>query len=347
LREEILDCGLSADRTLKLAEAVEAEGRLLEAVEIFTLANRLRRDAAVERHLVRLRRDAFALLDHSLAPAAWPPFVPEDASGTAPGPPVITAAELSAGIVRNGILRHGCILVRGLVSPLRVARLRCAIDQAFAAYDSAQAGQPTAEAMGWFDPLDGVPDGEEKRRWGRLAESVLTADSPRAFYEFLETVHEIGLDALITAYMGERPALSAEKCSLRRVDASLQHAIWHQDGAFLGKGIRTVDAWFALSRCGRDAPGMDLIPIRLDRLITTGEEGAGFDWTASAEAIMREIPHARVWRPEFEAGDVLLFDHMMLHRTAAAPGMTQVRYAIESWFFAPSVYPPTSTPLVV
>lgn len=37
----------------------------------------------------------------------------------------------------------------------------------------------------------------------------------------------------------------------------------------------------------------------------------------------------------------------MLHRTAAAPGMTDVRYAIESWFFASSVYPDTSTPLVV
>jgi hypothetical protein len=38
----------------------------------------------------------------------------------------------------------------------------------------------------------------------------------------------------------------------------------------------------------------------------------------------------------------------MLHRTAAAPGMTAVRYAIESWFFASSVYPADKwTPLVV
>jgi len=134
---------------------------------------------------------------------------------------------------------------------------------------------------------------------------------------------------------------------LRRVDITPQHAIWHQDGAFLGKGIRTVDAWFALSPCGRDAPRMDLIPVRLERVLATGETGAGFDWTVSADTIARELPGVSVWRPEFDPGDVLLFDEMILHRTAAAPGMTGLRYAIESWFFAPSVYPDTSTPLVV
>jgi len=55
-----------------------------------------------------------------------------------------------------------------------------------------------------------------------------------------------------------------------------------------------------------------------------------------------------IWRPEFEPGDVLFFDDRCLHRTAAELGMPNVRYAIESWFFAPSVYPTgTSTPLVV
>ena len=51
-------------------------------------------------------------------------------------------------------------------------------------------------------------------------------------------------------------------------------------------------------------------------------------------------------RPLFEPGDALLFDDLMLHRTAAAPGLTRARYAIESWFFAPSTYPADQIPIV-
>jgi hypothetical protein len=40
----------------------------------------------------------------------------------------------------------------------------------------------------------------------------------------------------------------------------------------------------------------------------------------------------------FEPGDAMFFDHMNLRRTVVEPGMTRDRYAIESWFLAPSTY---------
>lgn len=347
LREEIIAHGLTAERAGDLAAALQGEGRLLEAIEVLTDANRLVRSIPVEQQLVRLRRDAFAHLDRSLPPPEWPPFVPEDAPETPPGPLIVRAADLTPGLVRNGLLKHGCVLVRGLVPAQRAARLRRAIDQAFDAYDVTAAGQATPETGAWYHPLDGVPDGAELRRFGRAAQSVLTADSPRTLFELLETVRETRLDRLIAGYLGERPTLDVKKCVLRRVDWTCQHSLWHQDGAFLGPGIRTVNAWFALSPCGRDAPGMDLIPQRLPGLLTAGGPNAGFHWAVAADTITKELPGVQPWRPEFEAGDVLLFDHFMLHRTAAAPGMRELRYAIESWFFASSVYPDTSTPLVV
>jgi hypothetical protein len=46
-----------------------------------------------------------------------------------------------------------------------------------------------------------------------------------------------------------------------------------------------------------------------------------------------------VIRPVFEAGEALLFDELFLHSTAADPSMAGSRYAVESWFFAPSAYP--------
>ena len=344
LREEILEHGLDAPRARALAEALEADGRLLEAVEAFATANRLQRDPVVERHLVRLRHAAFAQLDRSLPPPSWPPYVPEDGPRAA-GPPQVTPRELTPAVVRNGILRHGCVWVRGLVPPARVARLVETIDRTFDAHDACARGAGHSE---YFDAFEAIPNGEEMRGWIRDGLGVLTADSPRGLHEFLETVRELRLDELIGSFLGERPVLSAEKCTLRRVDSSPTIAAWHQDGAFMGQGIRTVNAWIALSRCGRDAPGLDVIPVRLDELLPTGEDGAIFDWSVAPQTIAREVAGVAVWRPEFEAGDVLLFDHLCLHRTAVDPGMERLRYAIESWFFAASVYPVGSqTPILV
>ena len=48
-------------------------------------------------------------------------------------------------------------------------------------------------------------------------------------------------------------------------------------------------------------------------------------------------------RPVFAPGDALLFDELLLHRTAAA-ARTQDRYAIESWFFARLAIRRTTSP---
>ena len=49
----------------------------------------------------------------------------------------------------------------------------------------------------------------------------------------------------------------------------------------------------------------------------------------------------------FKAGDAVFFDEMNMHRTGSDPGMTNDRYALEAWFFAPSCYPMDQIPLLV
>lgn len=351
LRATLQGRELDADTARQLGDALEGAGELLEAVSVLSTANRLRPEATLERRLVRLRRKAFPELRRNApgrgavvaATGAAPTSKPLAASGH---PEPIAATALSSETLREAFARHGCLWVRGLVPPERVARLRDAIDRAFEASAATVARRAGADTRTWYDALEKVPK-DGSRSWVRDAQGVLAADSPRAFFEFLETVRDLGVDRVIEQYLGERPALSVEKTVLRRADATLHQSTWHQDGAFLGEGIRTVDAWFALSRCGRDAPGLDLIPVRLDRVLPPGEEGTYFGWTVSESTIAREMPGAEIWRPEFEPGDVMFFDHFLVHRTAAEPSMPGVRYAIESWFFAASVYPETSTPLVV
>ena len=62
------------------------------------------------------------------------------------------------------------------------------------------------------------------------------------------------------------------------------------------------------------------------------------------DIVSRDAP---VVSPVFRPGDAMLFDELMLHRTGIPAQMLHDRYAIESWFFAPSRYPMTQEPLCV
>ncbi len=124
------------------------------------------------------------------------------------------------------------------------------------------------------------------------------------------------------------------------------NAGWHQDGAFLGEGIRALNVWIALTPCGRDSPGLDLLPRRLDEIVETGTRGSYFDWAVGGDLVAELAQETPVVRPEFAAGDALLFDEMYLHRTATDPSMLHSRYTIETWCFAPSAYPPGHVPIV-
>ena len=102
-----------------------------------------------------------------------------------------------------------------------------------------------------------------------------------------------------------------------------------------------------MSRCGDVAPGMDLVPSRLDEIVATGTEGAPLDWTV-ADDVAREVAGDRgVVRPIFNPGDALMFDEMFLHTTAIEETMSESRYAIETWFFGSSAYPPEYAPIAL
>jgi hypothetical protein len=265
----------------------------------------------------------------------------------------VSAAELTPDVLRSGILRHGSLHARGVVPGATARQLVDGIERATAEADSFWAAGKQQEPNPWFEPFKvdrPSPAGINrdlwyKRPWCRQGGGVWAADSPRMLFELMAMLYDVGLERLISDYLGERPAVAVDKCVLRRVrlDAS---ADWHQDGAFLGTGVRTVNMWLALSRCGRDAPGLEVVPARLDGIVETGTEGANFDWSVGPGVVDRVAAATPVRRPMFEPGDVLFFDDLFLHRTATDPAMTKDRYAIETWFFAPSVYPGQYVPLV-
>jgi hypothetical protein len=327
------------------AARLEREGRGLDAIRQLTEANRARRDPLVEERLVTLRHAVFPSLRYRPPEALPPEVVAEE-----PGGPLATTApkNLTVQALRRGLAQSGCVLVRGLISEDRAAALARGIDRALEAFDACAATSGPHAASPWyvpFSPRAGEYRVGGRRGWVRASGGLWTADSPRMLFELMEVVEEAGIGALVEQYLGERPALSANKCTLRRVPVDT-NTNWHQDGAFLGRHVRTLNCWLALSSCGTDAPGLDVVPRRFDEVLPTGTDGALFDWSVSPDLVNTVAggPDAVV-RPEFSPGDAMLFDHLFLHRTAVARGMTRERHAIETWFFAPSTYPEGQIPL--
>ncbi len=267
---------------------------------------------------MNLRHNAFEELEQVPGLPEWPPDAPDLFPGV--DLPEVNASEVSAETLRSGILRHGALLVRGLVDPPRVARLIGDIDAAMDAV-AAWRQDRSIDTAPWFVPfVTPKARGElgKERPWVVDGGGVWTVDSPRALFDVLDTFAELGLDSALTKYLGERPALSVKKWTLRRVPVVETDGVfqpnWHQDGAFLGEGIRTINFWLTLTHCGDTAPGLDVVPRRMDEILPTGTDGALFDWSVGEGLVAQVAEQTPVARPIFEAGDAVV-----LRRTFPAP----------------------------
>jgi hypothetical protein len=268
----------------------------------------------------------------------------EDASLGPDGLPEVSPTNLSAGVIRGAILERGCLLVRGLVDGGEAGRIALGIERALQAWDAVEEG--SVPECGYFEPFEPDPRFElHQRSWIKAAGALWMADSPLLTGEICWIFDELGFARLAGEYLQERPLLSVQKGTLRKVVPGTAPG-WHQDGQFLGS-VKALNIWIALSRCGDVAPGMDLVPRRLDEIVETGTEGAPLDWNVAEDVVSDVAGERGVVRPIFNPGDALLFDEMFLHTTAAEATMPHPRYAIEAWLFGASRYPAEYAPLAL
>jgi hypothetical protein len=317
-----------------------------EAVQLLTEANRRSEDGRLETRLIELRHRAFEGLGVPAPVPDWPQQVPDHFPGTSTLPE-IAASDLSVELVISAIQHHGSIIVRGLFEPQVCELVRSTIDSAFDASD-AVAGQKEFEPTPWYTHFvpqrkKGYNFGGNDRYFVTLGSGALAVDSPRAMFRYLECLRGIGFDKFLFDYFGERVALSAKKATLRRTPPSAA-AGWHQDGALFPREVRALNLWAAFSRCGVDAPSIDMFAKRFNHSVDQGvEEAAYIDAVSNDNAARYGLEH--VVRPEFEPGDAFLFDEMALHRTGVDTSMTKTRYAVEMWFFAASMFPHSQVPI--
>jgi hypothetical protein len=323
-----------AEQALDATEYLVAQQKLAEAIRLLTEANRRWRDPRLEKRLVDLRFDAYTETEWGHGRPEWPRCVEDLFPGELI--PEVMREQLTVERLRSGIMHHGSLLVRGLADGDQVDQLTGDIDKALVAFDAHSAGGNRSDLAGWFQPF--TQDRGSYRKLRRRRGAVLAVDSPPALFDLVETFAHAGVDRLVRDYFAEPPMMLAKKVVLRRVPPhDMTTGGWHQDGAFMGVGIRSLNIWLSLSHCGDNAPGLDVVGRRLDELVETGGEGTFNAWATNPQAAER-VGAGAVVRPIFEPGDALLLDHLTLHRTAADAGMTKDRYAIETWLFAPSTY---------
>jgi hypothetical protein len=325
------------EETAAIADHFEAIDRLNEV-------NRGERSAAVE-HEIRRRRNLAGMELLETAPPN--PVFPEPAAtlparGEQSRIPELTPAELTPGVLRAAILESGCLLVRGLMDPGDAERMAADVDRVHEIRSAL--GEGEADPEGLYDELEPEPPFIVwERTWIEQGGGVLAVDSPHLLFRMLEAFESAGLRSVITDYLGERPAISAQKCTLRKATPDVAGG-WHQDGKFLGD-VRALNVWVSLSRCGDVAPSMDVVPARLDHYVETGGEGVEFKNQISQATAEEAAGETGIVRPIFEPGDALLFDELFLHQTGSDPSMPNARYAIESWFFGASAYPDSYAPI--
>jgi phytanoyl-CoA dioxygenase PhyH len=339
------DRGGTAVAELPAEAMIEWDGgtaELREEIDRLTAANRAHPDRETERRLLRLRHLAgLRALD---AADARPGFAPPDADALPAGElPELTRDALTPGLLRAGILRDGCLLVRGLVDREPALAFGEQIDRAFAERERHDEGETPAD--GYYEEF--VPNRRFGsvigRQWIKEGGGVLAADSPTLAFEMLELFRAADLEPLVDGYLGEPALVSVHKTTLRKATPQVPGA-WHQDGAFMGP-VRSLNLWVSLSRCGDVAPGLDIVPRRLDQLVATQTDDAVLDMQVSQAKAEEAAGDRPIVRPIFEPGDALLFDEMFLHQTASDPSMPHSRYAIENWFFGSSSFPADYAPI--
>jgi hypothetical protein len=325
----------------------ESLEELIAELERLSMQSRGSHDPDLDRRLLAVRhRAGLALVERSGGAEHPAPDLDRFRSGS--GVPEVTPDELSPELLRGAILSRGCLLIRGLVDPEEAVRFRDEIERGFAAREAAKAGDPRPD--GYFEEFvaDARYDLAPHRFMVSDPNGMWVADSPRLAAQLFDSLDRAGFLTLATAYLGEHPAISVHKSTFRRVnadpDADYSLSFWHQDGAFLGQ-VRALNIWLSLSRCGDVAPGLDLVPTRLDHVVPTGTEGAVFDWSVSQAVAEESAGEVGISRPIFEPGDALLFDELFLHATGSSPDMPATRHAVECWFFGPSAFPAEYPPL--
>ena len=315
----------------------------------FSLTSLESRNIVTDCATVEARMEAFRARE----PQANPPLILENQCETGiqgtPCVPEIDAGELTVGRLRSAITSHGSLIVRNMFDKSVTDPLKHVIDRVI----DACAAKTAPSVNTYYNPPHNLrtimPRSDRElantRNFHQESGSAMCVEAPSVAESLLQLYEAHDLKALVEEYLGEPPCLTVKKWVLRRSVLPVAEAGWHQDGAFMGANINSINMWVPLNECGGEtgAPGMDVVPLRLMDIVPS--DGAQFDWSVSDSQASEGLGGGKPLKPVFNEGDAFFFDHFFLHRTQYRTDFTKIRYAIETWFFGETSFPKNQIPL--
>lgn len=166
----------------------------------------------------------------------------------------------------------------------------------------------------------------------------LFAEEGKPPFDFVQQLTPGILRDALRLYFRSPLAVPLDGCVPRRqaVAAPNMPVPYHQDMSFLPRFVQgdsfLINCWIPMSACGTDTPGLEVLPVRLNSLATLtprNDVGVYGYINVAEETVLNQAGRETLWIPEFQPGDVMLFDPYTLHRTHQKPGMTGTRYSIE------------------
>lgn len=317
-----------------------------------TLENLEARDVLSDQSSMAQRMEAFRAIKPTATPQLLVNRSDMEGEQNNASVPEVDNDRLSIDTLRTAMAEHGALIVRGMFSTEETDTLTQVIDRVF---ETSSAPKEVRNKLNspYFSPpqnLASVVPNKGRglanlRVFNRAGGGIMAVEAPSVAEALLELYEQHGIKDLMGEYLTEPACLSAKKWVLRRSKLPVAASGWHQDGAFMGTDINSLNLWIPLTECGGEtgAPGMDVVPKRLYDIASA--EGASFDWSVSDEHVMSGALNALPVAPVFQAGDAFFFDHLYLHRTQSRDDFTRVRYAIETWFFGASTCPEKQVPI--
>jgi len=136
---------------------------------------------------------------------------------------------------------------------------------------------------------------------------------------------------------------SYQHCSVRYQRADIQHKSYtfHQDVSYHSRdpldhsGLTT---WIPLCDCGIEAPSLEVYPRAIQDVLPVPDGVTGPYLFCDTQTVLDRYGKD-LWAPTFSAGDVLIFNHFVVHRTYITDGMTKERQSVDFRVFPRSRFP--------
>ena len=210
--------------------------------------------------------------------------------------------------MRRAIAEQGCFVLRGLFDPRAIASIRERVDRLAQTLDDRLA----RDDLGDFEDFAASAAFQA----GHLPETQIGPEQM-----WLDLTTGSPYDKIAKKVFGCR---SRDFALRRSVLSGQQNPLaFHQDGFFMG-AAPSFNFWTPLQDVGVDAPGLEVVVASGSPLIASVDVAERV-----TSYVERTYGRQSYWSPMLMAGDALVFNSMMFHRTQSSAQMSKIRYSLE------------------